>query len=360
MKIPAKNLPARTITVALSNMLTQWACRLEQHHFDEILKSISPDLKGVRVLPQVVSDINCVTSIDSGVQTQNFDIAVWNYNAFQLSNFYRDYPRWKKTQQAVIINNAAKKVGGSHHLPLKTWAVPASVGVMPTSNVDLPFLPKAKYILRPEDGARCMGQIVVDTAVIDLHHALTKFKDNWFDKDFEPPEGVLVHAGFERAAGEASGNFKEGFFIQKLVEDVEDEYRLIVGPQGKLTHVLKRPRDHVGNGDIDFKAVISLQDELIYEQNNPGNDEVDKVAHALGMTLTVTREIMETIEKMEIPCNSVDLFIRASDGGYQWGFFEFCNQFSVADWPEDAVLEMAKSWYKDLLTKYFEHLASQS
>ena len=372
MKSSNKQLPARTLNIAVSTMLTQWMPRLEQKHFSEILSGISSSLKDIRINVFPMSQHDALSGINTGLQSSPYDLAVWHFNTFDLPQIAHIYGRWKKTQQAVIINSNAARSNCKHHIALDTWHVCLGSLGLPTSNVDLPFLEPGLYIMRPEDGARCLGQIVVDTRIVDLHHVLSIFKHNWFDEDFTLPDGVLIHRGFEKRPKEAYEQFKEGFFIQRVVENITEEYRLVVGPKGNITHALKRPRDHVGNGDIDFKTVISLRDELVYEDQvnslleateRPASairGDRSKMAEALDIPQSVMDEINEVVRKSSLECNSVDLFIRKSGDNVEWGIFEFCNQFSVSDWPQAAVQRLAYSWYEFLLRDYFEKRLASS
>ena len=367
MTFAAKFLPARTLNISINTALNQWVHRLEPEHFEESLSKINPALSGTRVAIFVHENPSTLSVVTGGKMLSPYDIVVSNTDGRFTSGFMRVHPRWNKSLQSLVINGAAKETKAKHFLPLPCWEVDVpSHGFSHNSLINLPFLKKGKYIVRPENAARSIGQLVIDTNVIDIHHAIGSFKEDWFKKDTILPDGVLAYSGMEKVEDESLAYFKQKYFIQEVVENVAAEFRIILDADGVISHVLKRPRDDVGNGNVEYKAVIGLKDEMVFEELSgttiyTNAAYYNKLAKALDTSPEKAKEIQLTLKAMRVKCNSVDLFIQpeGSNAG-KWGVFEFCNEFSTSDWSSDSTLNLMKCWFERLFRDYFVYLKDKT
>lgn len=343
-----KRNPARTIVISVHSFLNQWLVRLTQKHFSEILCSIDPSLKDVRVIVRHEIHNSDYVLVEDGL-FQSADIFISDKPAKLPYKNEHVFPRYSKVVQAAMLQQAYNEGDYPHMVVLPTYSITnVSKNSLPVTPIDLPYVEKGKWIIRPTDGARGLGQIIVDTNVIDLHHAFAKFKDAWLIEESPIlPDGVHVYRGDIHYPEEAVNELRNSCFVQKLQENIKTEYRVIVGTDGLIDLIMERPRDDVGCGDLDYKAVTSEHDSVVWARH--WGDPLDL---SLGGSPEVLDELQRMIHALNLRCNSLDVFIANDNGSIKWGLFEFCNQFSLQDMPMSISQNILMRWYKDVLSQY--------
>lgn len=347
--------PKRTINVLVSNMLTQWNTRLERKHFQEILSSIDESLSDVRVNVFGGDEKTELSRVDSGKRVGLYDIYVWPYDIYSMAGYAKIFQRWKKSAQAEMINDAAKFVEAKQHIAIPTWTIEGDMNDN-NSNIAVPYVPEGIYVVRPENGARSVGQLIIDTSKCELHHALGDYSTSWFESDHKPKPGVLPIPGNANGDGEPAAMLKDGYFVQRKVEKIDREFRVIIGITGEIEYIFSRLRAHTKANDMEYAHVSIERDLLVY--NRLTGDTTEMARKALGVSENVYGEIVATLRRLDLHCNSVDLFTCFDSGHVSWGIFEFCNQFSISDWKSTDAIALLKNWYSYLLDGYLSEVKS--
>lgn len=205
-------------------------------------------------------------------------------------------------------------------------------------------------VVKPLDGARGIGQFVVDTDKVNLNHFAAMLRNNilgnsemydkldtWLLEKFDG--AVSYHSVTENTKHEGLDSIQsQGVIIQSMIEDIGAEYRIITGPQGEPVYCqLRGIRDKsskypqaCGAGDIiDTNNVVSINS--IFPKEEDLNGFLELVRHAIG------------------PMNSLDLFI-TKEG--KWGIFEFCNQFGVSGIPHELVVKIHVDFIASMIKNY--------
>lgn len=206
-------------------------------------------------------------------------------------------------------------------VPVPTWFV----GMDGTRSFPVT---QGKVVVKPTDGARGIGQFVVDTDKVNLHQLNTKLDEYLKADDYNAEKFQAMLDKFEGhvtyhsvAENEPFEGLKamaaEGAVVQSFIPKIVAEYRVLTNVDGFPTYFQKRRvRDPAstfpqatGGGDlIDMDAVVL----------NPLDDGP-------------AQELFEYLCSEVIgPMNSIDLFV--TDAG-SWGIFEYCNQFGVTGIP---------------------------
>lgn len=287
----------------------------------------------------------------------NFDIMISNGGPNEGFNFgnvlpphrYVKLARYDKFTQAIQLLNALEDYKATHDamtclhakfLPVPTWFV----GV--NSNRSFPNV-KGKVVIKPQDGARGIGQFVVDTLYINLHQ-FNKSLDKYLAGEHTAEafqvflDGFKGHVSYysrdEDKPGEGLECLKEqGAIVQSFIPDVSAEYRVITGADGEPVYFQKRR----------FRDETSA-----YPQATGGGDTIDmdaRVTNPLAKDVHSNALFLYLCKHVIGPLNSIDLFI-TSDG--HWGIFEFCNQFGVTGIPAGIAEDIHAKFMENVVASF--------
>lgn len=241
-------------------------------------------------------------------------------------------PRYDKMTQAIRLlrgfikwADENKGVRGEFR-PLDTWFVgPRATRNFPLCN--------HKVVIKPRDGARGIGQFLVDLGFINLQHFIMNLRDYitsvrekrentcTFDEFMAQWQGkVSYHVGTERSQDEGLfALLDQGMVVQSLVPNVVSEWRIITGHDGEPVYCQRRTiRDRdsalpqaTGAGDlVDSESIYDWEKVFVNDDQR--------------------RCFLHLCKNVIGPMNSLDLFV--TENG-DWGIFEYCNQFGVAGIP---------------------------
>lgn len=287
----------------------------------------------------------------------NFDIMISNGGPNEGFNFgnvlpahrYVKLPRYDKFTQAIQLLNALEEYRATHEalavlhakfLPVPTWFVGVN-GSRSFPNVT------GKVVIKPQDGARGIGQFVVDTLYINLHQ-FNKSLDKYLAGEHTPEafqvflDGFKGHVSYysrdEDKPGEGLECLKEqGAIVQSFIPDVSAEYRVITGAAGEPVYFQKR----------------RFRDEnSAYPQATGGGDTIDLDARCLNPLAKDVHSnalFLNLCQNVIGPLNSIDLFI-TSDG--HWGIFEFCNQFGVTGIPAGIAEDIHAKFMENIVASF--------
>lgn len=249
--------------------------------------------------------------------------------------------RYDKNIQAVRINNFVQDQDFKKFHKIKAWSHLQKEGF--AHLVDL----KGKVVIKPKDGARGIGQLLVDTDQISLTRVvedLNKFLVDGYDKQplldliASNPNSIKYSIGAERSPDEGlTVLFEQGYVIQSFVENLKDEYRLLTDHNCNIVYCQIRKTRIYKNGFP--QATGSNADGLLGKDVVDINTVLSKVA--LKQLTAIAKSVIG-------PVSSIDLFITNSG---EWGIFEYCNQFGVKGVPYKKVLEIHKNFVEHLITK---------
>lgn len=289
----------------------------------------------------------------------NFDIMISNGGNNEGFNFgnvlpahrYVKLPRYDKFSQAIKLLNAYEAFRHENDntaglrakfIPVPTWFVGLN-GNRSFPNVN------GKVVIKPQDGARGIGQFVIDTKYINLHQ-FNKSLDKYlagehtteaFQKFLDGFEGhVSYYSRDEEKPGEGLECLKtQGGIVQSFVPDVSAEYRIITGADSKPVYFQRRKvRD----------------EESAYPQATGGGDVIDVQANRdnpFDSDPQASKLFDYLCQKVIGPLNSIDLFI-TNDG--HWGIFEFCNQFGVSGIPAAVAEDIHANFMKQVVADFIE------
>lgn len=288
------------------------------------------------------------TSIDN-----RYDLIIDYYSASEEIPSRNVYPapRLRKIAQAGYLAECKTKLDSDdakNFLLIPTWALNKGKGYRAMQ----PLPGNKRYIVRPNLGARGMGLLIVDTAVVKnpcfglMPAAINEYLSN---EGSSLPEGYNFIKGDTRYEGEEKNLWKNdgdsggGLFIQEVLENIKCELRFIKGTKN-VEAVLLRPT-HSVNG----MKVVSDQPDSIISPRTLATDENHQFYSKLGDELT--DEIRAFIQDYIPSYSSIDVFI-TEDG--KWGIFEFSNQFHLEDLPHEWVVNTHKRWLRDMLENRYE------
>lgn len=343
-----KNVKAiPTIIIDVEHNLNQWLANMTTKDHDEVLRSISAGLKGARVVIRQFDSKFPYPGVGN-FATNGGDIILNNKtDGAPLPNEYV-FPRFPKDKQALMLHNAAKASGAQLFVSLNTYSCDFDItSDRKPSCINLPFIGDGKWIVRPNNGARSIGQVIIDADVVPFNKAIHSISEKLFSGDEQPIEGVTVYCGNEFVSNESFNQLAQGFFIQQVQPDIIDEYRIIVGMGGDVDLIMKRPRGEVGKGTVKYSCVNSNDDYTVWDTASTHSPQ------SVFNKSEVYTEFVAMVKALGIENNSFDLFETTVDGKIQWGVFEFCNQFSMSDLDNSTANRLMRKWFKDLLQKHF-------
>jgi hypothetical protein len=344
----AKKPAVRTITVALSNFIDNFnilgqgfkltpKIRL-QFHNDPIAS-----LLGDRI------ETNFDIMIDAGYNTE-FKNMLPSHRYIELKRYGKQEQACKLLHSATCYNNAIVEAWRKDHgfIPVPTWFVGNGKW---DSNIAIPEGTK-RVVIKPADGARGIGQFLVDVENVSLRSFFSEMKKtmiipNVHDKEtldkFIATFGgyVTYHSRNENHEGEGIASmFSQGAVVQSVIPNVEHEFRLITNSRGLVDYVQKRNIVNVEHGFP--QAVGSGTVNVASEKSLDIGDILNEPAVAMLDSITSTAIG---------PLNSIDLFL--TDDG-EWGIFEYCNQFGITGVPDSECIRLHSEFLVGHIDEYLK------
>lgn len=255
-----------------------------------------------------------------------------------------EIPRHGKVVQHCLLQQAAAAYSVDHtrrdfFINVPTWK-------QGWGGRNYPVRP-GRMVVKPNDGARGIGQFVVDTHLVNIDAFLkslnallaTEYTAESLAEFLAKYENaVTYHTGSENKPLEGLATLKEqGVIVQSVVEDISSEYRIITNKDCEPTYVQKR----------------RIRDpESVFPQATGGGSLIDKdsIVDIDEMPGCVNRDMLNYLCRHAIgPMSSIDLFV-TNDG--HWGIFEFCNQFGISGIPQMIIHSMHVQFMEMIIDRY--------
>lgn len=251
--------------------------------------------------------------------------------------------RYNKLQQAIRLNNYAQEYhelpGFMSFVPVRSWAHRQTGGY--TNLVH----PQDKYVIKPNDGARGIGQILIDPVKIpfvvvvdalDRYVSARYTKEQFFEQLHKyDPSIKLTTAGENREDEGIKSLSNQGWIVQSFIDNVKAEYRLITDYKSDIAYCQKR-------------AIRKVDDTFPQATGSDTNSIAGDDVLSIDTVLTSKRlAALQAMVKAVIgPLSSIDLFT-TSNGG--WGIFEYCNQFGIKGIPQEVTMKLHVDFLNDLI-----------
>jgi hypothetical protein len=233
------------------------------------------------------------------------------------------FPRETKFTQQLGMSELARKLDLKHFRHIRTFMTNAERPSSHFFGQDIGGM----IVIKPIDGARGIGQLIVNLDEIlpaNVAHLLTLAKDGK-DAFLEYVNTCAPHVEYHIGHGEVEegiGALAEGYVVQEMVRNVENEYRIILTPESEPAFICARKRD-----SLPLDANANSHD---YRQATG----VARFRHEMAILSTIDyphlNEVLVLLKELQLPLNSVDLFI-TTDG--KWGIFEYCPQWGTQGLP---------------------------
>jgi hypothetical protein len=256
--------------------------------------------------------------------------------------------RYSKTEQAMRINNYVKRTAGrlqfndDDFVKIKSWVHSQALGLSSLVN------PSGKVVIKPNDGARGIGQFLVDTDKIPfavMIEALDKYikgmstsKELFEELNKYDPDMAYSTRGEHHVDEGLSGLKTQGYSIQSFVDNIESEYRIITGAQSEIAYVQKR---NVYNADGFPQASGSNTNSILGE---------DIVSIESVLSSKQIHDLSALARDVIGPLSSLDLFVTKDK---KWGVFEYCNQFGIKGVPANTVANLHKQFISNIINDLF-------
>ncbi len=212
-----------------------------------------------------------------------------------------------------------------------------------------------KVVIKARDGARGVGQLLVDTTKVNVAHLLIDLGERTYPSSEALQTaypGLELGSGNEHSDGESMGLLAGALVMQEYIPDVLSEYRLLVNPNGKIYALNRQLRKTTAFTQATGVSVQYQENRLTpLEEVDFWNDEADHGANIVkGPEASVVHAGIRTLLKeLNFDYGSIDLFITNKR---QWGFFEYCNQFGTVAYRPNEMMqfhqEAIEHWLKKL------------
>lgn len=245
----------------------------------------------------------------------------------ETTNYYKLRRQSKEIQHALLCNYSEK-------IPNTNFIVPKRFE-LDNSGYWLHGLPEGtkKILLKSSQGARGIGQVVLEKSDTGTMHALVgdylKYLMGDSEEEFKCKHGTVVHLkGIEKTDGESIGHLKTNIGnigLYEYVDNITTEWRVWT--------------------DLDCKPFIIGERSLdVREGEHKQATYIDKIVSLDSLPKQAERLLVDLgLEQM-----SVDVF-RTVDGG--WGIFEWQPQTGIASVSSKDVLDWHTKFIKDLILR---------
>lgn len=252
-----------------------------------------------------------------------------------------DLPRHAKSRQVIEVNRIAEKIAAQHYLSVLTrycnkfsYTTPTTGGIADLGR---------HVVIKPEHGARGIGQYVVDTHAVSIENVLKALENKLLPSQKEIqqlfPKGVFLATDKERSAGVGQAALTDqNYIVQGIVPSVVAEVRVLLSPVSPNLY-------------IDRTIIKKGTSGVSYSQATGADGSAKVTASQLSATnfskhfgdlvcLSAIEEIEEFLDMMKssiCPFGSVDLFVTETG---DWGVFEYGNQFGSAAYHPQKITDL--------------------
>lgn len=283
--------------------------------------------------------------LKNGIPETNFDILLTPVESWKkLLPPHRVCvtPRLSKTDQGIAIAQWMQPLN-------QEWlASPVTFGSnLPDRKHPSYYGPdlKGRVVIKPEDGARGVSQILVDFDEVSVSSFLKDLYGpcTWAElKELYITPAVVFSDGAFVNADENENNKKDGrFTFQAFVPNIEFEVRILTNHNADIGFICHRTREgeeYKQATGVARKAVemwtSTKDEEWLSDRMGPGQLDVFK----------------EFLKDVVGPMQSVDLFITETS---KWGVLEYCNQYGIAGVPPDYYTSSVKAFAEKLVAEFW-------
>lgn len=298
----------------------------------------------------VISD--CNLEVHNGLSVSNADVLIHHNHdttffeigskvSHNLFHTRVDFVRQKKSIQTAIFNTYAQKLKLKNYRHLNAWDNLTKATVAKDS----------LFIARPENAARGIGQLICDSNEITPYGVMALLKGDTnkscneaehhadFLKELKERAPSAVYSSErERSVGEGFHQLITSPCISEYVLNVNHEWRLITGADGKVCYIIKRERKVTGE-------IKGIQTAI-----GCGNREsLQNVGYCLfdtgELNSSIISEITKMLEALHAPLQSFDLYTTTD---HKWGFFETSPEFGREAVPSQMAQEEGKKFLENL------------
>lgn len=207
--------------------------------------------------------------------------------------------------------------------------------------------PGSKVVIKPKDGARGIGQYLVDTDKVPFAKVMDAidrfFKERYTEDQLiealeKYKEGIVYSCSGENYDGEGLFCLRgQGYVIQSYVEGIDSEYRIITGGNSEIAYCQKRK---IRKGNDGFAQATGSDTDSV-----KGDDVVDIKTVLKPAALSGLKRLLKDVVG---PLSSVDLFVTSPSN---WGIFEFCNQFGMVGVPHQTARKIHVDYLSSIIAK---------
>lgn len=308
------------------------------------MKTIILDVKRNEVIPSIIEYLNAVTVIDDTRIVLSNACSVYPspdamvrcevmydgaYHPFCSSVDILgkiDISFWclNKQVQSQIINKFCEGLDGFKSLLTCTPLFLNSTAFT-----------SSKVIAKPSMGARSIGQVVFNALKHNPSSIFQAIKEQKSDTELEKyfdDEGI--HAkyfyGTQRQSEEGYMLLSQGMIFQEYVDDIANEFRIIVGADNTPVISIDRKFKMLG---FDHRIPSNLPDAVTTSALQDLYPEVHE-------------GLLNFLSKLEMPFHSIDVFVTKNK---QWGIFEFSPEFCSSEYGPVILAEQAKQFLRKYL-----------
>lgn len=354
---------------------------------NHLMDNLNHIARQMDVFVEGVGDVRIITHTSpewshgkTGLVT-NFDMLITNGTArTQADALWQDIlpehrvhvsKRPTKLEMGINLDRWAREMKLKHFLAIPTHV--SSYGALRQSDFGHDLT--GKVVIKPNHGARGIGHFVIDadrvsleTFLHDLNTVMSQPEQERFTRlkemvaTYEPH--VVIGGGAENFDGEGMKMISEqGLVVQQLVDEVMEEYRVLLDVNSMPSLILRRNR---------LDKTVGRKDGNVYLQATGVLNKLteftevrwDDVIDAGDFVDAQKAEVIYEMEKMfkKLPgMSSVDLFLKAGVVGStdpdlepKFGFFEYCNQFGTAGIPMARSRIVHAQYASQLLERYLK------
>lgn len=293
-------------------------------------------------IPQVVTtdDTRYVISTTGSADTTFHDVLVramvserpiepFKMGKDVMGKPYAIFNRMNKHSQQLVLDRYAKIANVSNYRHIDTIRQKEFNSIR-LGAVDL--------IIKPDNGARSVGQIIITYAMGAPHGIYELVISSAGEQEFIDAlnnnyPNVVYLKGDARYEGEGYHLLKQGMICQERVMKIADEFRIITDESGMDCISIKRRREVVDSETPDYAIPSKIPSAIDYSALEDSYPKVQA-------------ELRKLLRALRMPFHSLDVFVTSAG---QWGVFEFSPDFSSAEYGPHVLPDLGIKFLK-LLT----------
>jgi hypothetical protein len=224
-----------------------------------------------------------------------------------------------------------------------------------------------KVVVKARDGARGIGQLLVDTTKVPLGVLLPRLAKKEYMSEqaiLENFPSIILGTGAAANDGESINLLAGELVVQEYIPNVTGEYRLLVHPGGSIYALRRKLKKGTGYTQATGVTEDFREDRMTHlDEVDFFGDEDDGGANIVdGPTAKeIAGDIHTLVQALGFEYGSIDLFLTNNKRG--WGLFEYCNQFGTAAYHPTEMADFHRSaieaWLKRVVKGGFAHRLSR-